>query len=175
MIWDNLPPKNQVDVLENDPDYQYLPWHVRWLWKRSVSYVYATSYPDKTRYAEHMMEISKKMLLALYRSECPLLIGTDANFVGVYPGYSVLREMELFSEVGIPTIDILKSATLTAAKALNKEHDIGTLTRGKIANMILLEANPLEDIKNIYRMSGVFIRGTWMSKEDIEKMLDAMY
>lgn len=175
VIWDNLPAEHDIEQLERDPDYQYVSWHIRWLWKKSLAHVYDTTYQDKSRYARHMLDISKKMLLALYYAGCPLVIGTDANFIGVYPGRSALREMELFSEAGIPPIDILKSATTIPAAALRRDHQIGTLTPGKLANMVLLDANPLVDITNIYRISGVFLRGQWMSRENIEKMLAELY
>ncbi len=122
-----------------------------------------------------MMTISKEILLALYTTDCPLLIGTDANFVGVFPGYATLREMELFKETGISNINILRAATVTPASALNKEQEIGTITIGKKANMVLLDANPLTDIRNVFHTSGVLIQGQWLSKEDIEKMLEAIH
>jgi imidazolonepropionase-like amidohydrolase len=119
-----------------------------------------------------MIEISKTMLLALYTAGSPLVIGTDANFVGVYPGISALREMELMGEAGISNMDVLKAATLAAAKALGAEGEIGTIRIGKRANMVILHGNPLEDIDNVYCTFGVFIRGRWMNREEIERMLE---
>jgi imidazolonepropionase-like amidohydrolase len=119
-----------------------------------------------------MMEISKTMLLALHTAGSPLVLGTDANFVGVFPGISALREMEPMGEAGITNFDILKAATSTAAKALGAEGEIGTIGVGKRANMVLLDGNPLEDIDNVYRTSGVFISGRWMTVEEIERMLE---
>ncbi len=102
-------------------------------------------------------------------------MGTDANFVGVYPGISALREMELMGEAGMSNMDILRAATSTAAKALGTEGEIGTIVEGKRANMVLLEGDPLQEIDNVYRTYGVFIRGRWMTREEIEDMLEDIY
>ncbi len=175
VIWDNLPPEDQIEQLENDPEYQYVSWRIRWLWRKSLSYVYDITYPDRSGYAAHMMEISKTMLMALYNAGSPLILGTDANFVGVYPGISALREMELMGEAGMSNMDILRAATSTAAKALGTEGEIGTIVEGKRANMVLLEGDPLQEIDNVYRTYGVFIRGRWMTREEIEDMLEDIY
>lgn len=174
MIWDHLPPEGHIEDLKRDPEYRYVSWHVRWLWKTSLPYVYDITYPDTMGYSEHIMDISKRMLRALYRAGCPLLIGTDTNFIGVYPGYAALREMQLFSEAGIPNMEILQDATLVPARALGKEQDIGTIAEGKLANLVLLDANPLEDIANIFGTTGVFTRGHWLPKEEIQRMLEIM-
>lgn len=174
VIWDHLPPEGHIEELKRDPEYRYVSWHVRWLWNTSLSYIYDTTYPDKAGYGMHMMDISKRMLMALYKAGCPLMIGTDTNFIGVYPGYATLREMQLFSETGIPNMEILKAATVIPAQALRKEQEIGTILPGKVANLVLLDANPLEDIANVFSTTGVFIRGHWLPSEAIRRMLEAV-
>jgi imidazolonepropionase-like amidohydrolase len=93
------------------------------------------------------------------------------NFIGVFPGKSALREMELLVEAGIPPIDVLRAATVEAARCLRKDDIFGTIAPGKRADLLLLDRNPLEDIRNIYATAGVMVRGRWFDKKQIDQWL----
>jgi imidazolonepropionase-like amidohydrolase len=82
-------------------------------------------------------------------------LGTDTNNPRVYPGYSVHRELETLVELGLTPHEALVAATRTPAEMLGREHDLGTIEVGKHADLIILEHNPLDDIRNtrsIYRV-----------------------
>lgn len=175
VVWDNIPPEKGFDVLLKDPDFKYLKWHVRWLWRTSLPYYHRNTYPDKLFYTKHMSQISQELTYKLFLSGCPLLIGTDANVIGTYVGYSTLREIELFNKCGIPNFDILKSATIVAATALGLDKEIGTIEKGKKANLVLLNENPLEDIKNINTMAYVCTGRFLFSKEYINGLVEQYY
>ena len=70
-------------------------------------------------------------------------------------------ELEYYDEAGIPPIDILRFATKEAAKTVGAQDHLGTLEAGKLADLILLDANPLEDIRNTQKIWRVF-KGGWM-------------
>jgi imidazolonepropionase-like amidohydrolase len=171
VIWDKLPPPNGVNFLKQYDEFRFLSWRVEWLWKRSLKTVYEVEYSPKTDYARRMMDISKQMVRALYEAGCKLLVGTDMNFIGVFPGKSALREMELLVEAGIPPIDVLRAATVEAARCLRKDDIFGTIAPGKRADLLLLDRNPLEDIRNIYATAGVMVRGRWFDKKQIDQWL----
>ena len=92
-----------------------------------------------------------------YRLGITLMPGTDSGIQGL----ALQWELEFFAEAGIPPIDILRFATKEAAKKVGAEDHLGTLEAGKLADLILLDANPLEDIKNTQKIWRVF-KGGWM-------------
>jgi len=175
VVWDNIPPEKEFDTLLKDPDFKYLKWHVKWLWKISLPYYYRNTYPDKLFYTKHMSQISQEFTYKLFLSGCPLLIGTDANVIGTYVGYSTLREIELFNKCGIPNFETLKSATIVAATALGLENEIGTIEKGKKANLILLNENPLENIKSIHSLAYVCMGRFLFSKDYIDGLVEQYF
>lgn len=175
VVWENIPPQNGFDSLKKDPDFKYLKWQIRWLWKTALPYYYKISYPDKSNYTNRMSQITQEFAYRLYLNECPLLIGTDANVIGTYIGYSTLREIELFNKCGIPNYETLKSATVLAAAALGKESEIGTIEKGKKANLILLNENPLENINNIRTLAYVYKNKFLFSKDYIDNLVEEYY
>jgi imidazolonepropionase-like amidohydrolase len=104
-------------------------------------------------------------------SGIPLMIGTDLLSPGVIPGYSVHEEMVLWQDAGISPAEILRSATIVPAKFMGVNNRLGTVDRGKTASFILLRSNPLVDIKNIDQIEGVFLRGRYFSRTDLDLLL----
>jgi len=121
-----------------------------------------------------MMDISKQMTKALHDKGCKLVVWTDMNFVGVFPGISALREIELLVEAGLSPLDALKAATSNAAECLNKQDTFGSIAPGMRADLLLLEHNPPEDIRNIYSTAGVMVRGLWIDRRQIDRMFSEL-
>jgi imidazolonepropionase-like amidohydrolase len=85
-------------------------------------------------------------------------LGTDSGFF-VLPGYSLHEEMQLFELGGMDQLDIIEMTTLNAAKMMHAQDSLGSIENGKIANMILLDKNPLESINNTLAINKVIKRG----------------
>jgi len=85
------------------------------------------------------------------------------------PGYAVIEEMRSMRAAGLPAAAILAAATRNAAACIDRANEIGTIEIGKRADLVLLDANPLEDIENVRRRSGVMLRGAWYSSKELEK------
>jgi imidazolonepropionase-like amidohydrolase len=81
-----------------------------------------------------------------------LLDGTDALMTGVFFGPSMHWELQFFSEADIPNIDVIRIATLGAAEAVGAAADVGSLEPGKLGDVVLLDGNPLEDIRNTMKI-----------------------
>lgn len=175
VIWQSLPPESGFDSLKNDPEFNTLGGHVKWLWKKSFPYYYRITYSDRKNYAGRMVEITRAFTTKLYQHGCSLLIGTDANVVGTYVGYSTWQEMELFSRCGMTNYEVLRSATVVAAEALRISDELGTIETGKRANLILLDKNPLEAIENIRTLSGISIRGFYFTRDEMSRMVEEYY
>ena len=99
---------------------------------------------------------------ALHDEGANLLVGSDAGIELTQPGISFHEEMEKFVQAGIPEQDVLKIATIKAAEFLGIENEVGTITPRKQANLVLLNANPLENIKNSTTIEGIVLNGEWL-------------
>jgi len=108
---------------------------------------------------------------ALHKSGIPLMIGTDVTMPGVIPGFAVHEEMAVWQEAGIPPADILRSATIVPARFLDRDQRLGTIAAGKIASLALVRGNPLEDIRHAEKIEGLFLKGRFFSRADLDQLL----
>jgi hypothetical protein len=113
-----------------------------------------------------------RMVKGMNEAGIPLMVGTDLMVPGVIPGYSVHEEMVIWQEAGILPADILRSATLVPARFVGLSDRLGSVAVGKTASMVLVRANPLEDIRNTQQIESVFQRGQHFSRADLDKLLD---
>ena len=104
-----------------------------------------------------------RILKALHDAGVPIVAGTDEGV----PGFSVYRELELYVAAGIPPSDALRYATSVPARALGLDGEVGTLQAGRRADLVVLDANPLDDIRNIRRVNLVMTRGTLYRSDDV--------
>jgi imidazolonepropionase-like amidohydrolase len=89
-------------------------------------------------------------------------VGTDTPNPFVLPGASVHEELRLFVEAGLTPYAALAAATREPARFLDRLHETGTIEPGKRANLVLLHASPVEDIRNTARIAGVIVRGRYL-------------
>ncbi len=95
----------------------------------------------------------------LYRSGVPFAAGTDTPIGFAIPGYSLHRELELLAQAGLAPLDVLAAATLEPARFFSLENELGAIAPGYRADLVLLEANPLTDIRNTRRIAQVIANG----------------
>ena len=105
----------------------------------------------------------------LRRAGVPLLAGTDAPEPFVPPGYSMHQELELLVESGLSPAEALRCATLHNASALGQADRLGTVERGKLADLVLLDANPLDSIAHTRAIAKVFRSGLVLDPGDLRK------
>lgn len=108
--------------------------------------------------APQVLEEMQQMLAvtgALHRAGIPIVAGTDVSV----PGYSLYRELELYVKAGLTPMEAIQSATLTPARVMKLDGELGTVEVNKRADMIVLDANPLENISNIRRVNTVVAHG----------------
>lgn len=103
----------------------------------------------------------------LHAAGVRMSVGTDANNPWVAPGISFHRELELLVRAGIPVADVLRMATLGGAQSLGMDDDIGTVASGKRADLVLLDANPLENISNTQRIALVVQGGREFRRSEV--------
>lgn len=89
----------------------------------------------------------------------------------VIAGYSVHEEMELWQKAGLPPAAILRSATIVPAEFVGLDNRLGTITERKTASLMLVRANPLEDIRNASQIESVFLRGRYFNRDALDRLL----
>ena len=102
------------------------------------------------------------------------MIGTDALNPMAVPGFSIHRELGEFVNAGIPIHDALRAATAGPAAFMGETEEWGTIAPGRRADLVLLSANPLEDIGNTRQIEGVMVRGHWLTAAAIQQRLDQL-
>jgi imidazolonepropionase-like amidohydrolase len=113
-----------------------------------------------------------KVTRALHDAGARLLLGTDTGNPYVLPGFSVHEELALLVQAGLTPYEALRAGTRDAAEFIGRLDEFGTVEPGKRADLLLLEANPLEDVANARRRSGVMVRGRWLPEEELRAMLE---
>src|SRR5580692_4087237 len=147
-----------------DPLEKYAPvaWRDRtWpMFTRDISKGWST---DPVADREKFFQEELKMVGEMNRAGVPILAGTDtAAGVRVYPGFSLHDELELLVRAGLTPMEALQAATLNAGKYLDLP-DTGTIEKGKRADLVLLDSNPLVDIKNTRTIQSVVLAGRYFS------------
>ena len=99
------------------------------------------------------------------------MAGTDSACQGGLPGFSLHEELRLMVESGFTPLEALQTATINPAKFMLREKDLGTIEKGKLADFILLDANPLSDISNTRKIDGVVVNGRYLSRKALDEML----
>lgn len=118
---------------------------------------------------------ARRDLREMHAAGVELLIGSDAAVLNIFPGYSLHDEMALFvRELGMTPAEVIERATRRSAKFLGISDQTGTVEEGKIADLVLLDADPLDDIRNMKRISAVILRGTLYDSGGIKRILAAV-
>ena len=112
----------------------------------------------------HFAKINAKKM---FDAGIKLAVGTDAGNPAVFHGPSVHREMELMVEAGIPPAEVIKAATANAAEILGKEEKLGTISEGKLADILVIEGNPLDEIQNTQKIFMVIKNGQVLDREEL--------
>ena len=111
-------------------------------------------------------------LRAMHGMGVKIVAGTDAAAPNVYPGFSLHEELELLvKEGGLTPMEAIQSATLEPARMMGLEKDLGTVAPGKVADLVLLDADPLQDIRNTKQIAAVMMGGRILNKEALVGML----
>jgi imidazolonepropionase-like amidohydrolase len=151
-----------------DPRNRYVPDSLRghWRWQMSLR-----QYEQEQDWAtENRRQMEE--LRAMGRAGAGLFAGTDVSAVLVYPGFSLHDELELLvSQGGLTPFEALQSATRNPPHFFDLQQQFGTVERGKIADLVLLDADPLEDIRNTKRINAVVVNGRLLDRSALDSLL----
>jgi imidazolonepropionase-like amidohydrolase len=167
-----------VDAIDitKDPDAKYVPalWRDQ-LWPRFTKSIIkemdTDPLPVREKFVTHELDIVRK----LNDAGVPLLAGTDTPAgIDVIPGFSLHLELIRLEQAGLTPLQALQTATINPARFLDKTADFGTVEKGKIADLVLLAANPLDGIHFTQSIAGVVLNGRYLSRQDLDAMLKSV-
>lgn len=159
-----------LDGIINLPALKYVHPLMQSKWLSSNNYNTGTT-TDRVAYVDKIADFNSRLVKAFKEAGVPMVAGTDSGVSGVVWGFSLHDELELLVQAGLTPQEALTSSTRLPATWLGIDDKIGTVETGKYADLILLEANPRENISNTRKISGVFVNGQWVDKVKIETML----
>lgn len=159
-----------VPEVRDHPDNALVPQRLRDFWP---IYVARTGCPQGGPLEDRRREFAKYQELTgkLYRAGVPLLVGTDAPEPQVTPGFSLHQELEMLVESGLTPAAALRAATLHNAQALQQEKHLGTISPGKLADLVLLTANPLDNIRHTRQIEFVMRSGLVVHPREVLKLV----
>ena len=160
-----------ADELSNRPEMQYMPAETVRQWAESKERLLAER-GFTPELAATAIDLRRRLILALHREGAGLLLGSDAPQVFNVPGFSLHRELEYLVAAGLTPQAALQSGTTAVAAFLGL--NTGSVAAGRDADLVLLDANPFDDITNTRRIHGVMLRGTWYPAAALAERLGAL-
>ena len=118
--------------------------------------------------------LRRRFIKSLYDAGVPFLLGSDAPQLWNVPGFSAHRELGSLVAAGLTPYQALRTGTVDVAKFLNEAGRSGVVRQGARADLLLLDANPLQDVANSLRINGVVVNGRWIGPVERERMLAAL-
>jgi imidazolonepropionase-like amidohydrolase len=170
-LWETLRGGHDAQELLTRDELRYVPRAMVQQWTNSVNNTRANV---QAANAQAEIAFRNRMLKALSDAGVRILMGTDAPQIFSVPGFSLFRELPVMVAAGLTPFQVLQSGTVNVARHFGVENDAGTVAVGKRADLILLDANPLENIANVERRAGVMVNGRWLSRAEIDRRLDEM-
>lgn len=156
------------DFLNTIPKEKINPF-VRLIGKRQLGEWVDTN-EGAYKWNKEKYECMESLTRILYEEDVELLLGTDTGPSLTVPGITLHDEIELLKNAGIPNLDILRSGTINAARALGKIDELGSIEKGKRANLIVLEANPIDDMSSLREPLMILNNGMVYDREAILKL-----
>lgn len=149
----------------HNPDLKYVHPNILGIWN-VASFVGDWTATDFERAQKQWNKLAMLTKL-MYDKGILLTVGTDFPNPWVIPGVSVHQEMELLEQAGIPVLDVLKMATHNAACTLGIDKNTGSIEKGKVADMLILNTNPLENIQNTRDILHIIQAGKIYNPKDL--------
>ena len=156
------------------PDMKYLPAAIRAGWEPGVNPYTRRFGPERAPafFARHAL--LQQLTKSFDSAGVKLLVGTDGLNVGTIPGFSVHDELQELVEAGLSPYRSLRAATANASAFLGSSPCIGQVRAGCAADLLLVDANPLNDVRNTRRIAGVMLRGRWLPRQELDRLLESL-
>jgi imidazolonepropionase-like amidohydrolase len=172
VVWETLRGPVTLESRKAMPGLQYLPRPMVEGWTKAVQNRLASPKYDAEA-ARIYIENRMRIMTALYKGGAGILLGSDAPQQFNTPGFSIYPEMKRMADAGMTTFDVIKSGTASVGEYYKEraKDAFGTVAVGQRADLILVDANPLQNLDHLEKRSGVMVRGRWLPQAEIDKQL----
>ena len=154
----------------HDPRLRYVPAPEREAWARRLDSGSVT-YTGDSASLRRGWEVTLQTVAVLAAAGVPFMVGTDLGQPFILPGQAVHEEMALLVEAGLTPLQVLQAATINPSRLLEATDSLGTVEPGKLADLVLLDANPLEDITNTQQIRAVVLNGRYLDRQALDELL----
>ncbi|HZS09858.1 MAG TPA: amidohydrolase family protein [Blastocatellia bacterium] len=154
-----------------DERVKFIPPSVREWWSPDKGFFFRYRTPEYIVFRKRLFQKELEITGAMRRAGVQFLAGSDLGGAYTFPGFSLHDELALLVQAGFTPLEALQAATINPAKFLGELDSSGTVEKGKIASLVLLDADPLSDIRNTRRISTVVVNGRYLPKESLQKLL----
>ena len=158
------------DEIRARPDFQFVPVQRREAWFAANKRLLASQASEERR--REYVRVRDLLVKEIHEAGGKIMAGSDTPELFLLYGWSLHREIRNLHAAGLSRYAALAAATRNPAEFLGALKEIGTVEQGKRADLLLLDANPLEDLGNTERRAGVFVRGRWHTGEELKRRLD---
>jgi len=154
---------------------KYLPRYIREYWDPKNNAHLKGRSPERLAAEKLLVKKYLEVIGAMQRAGVKLMTGSDfgANPL-LFPGWGIHDEMALLVRAGLTPMEAIQAATRNPATFLRLDKSVGTIEKNKLADMVLLSANPLEDINNTRKIAAVFFQGRMFDRPELNRMLAAL-
>ena len=157
------------DDLADRAEMKYMPASTVQQW-RQYKYELLSDANYSAAKAARAIELRRQLIRELHAAGAGLLLGSDSPQVFNVPGFALHRELAYLVAAGLTPFAALQTGTVNTARFLRRD-SFGVLQEGMAADLVLLDANPLQDISNSRRIHGVMVRGRWLARTDLDELL----
>jgi len=154
-----------------DPRLKYIPRDVRENWDKTQYQTFDSHTEADFALRRCLVKQSLAAVKAMKEAGVSIMAGTDAAAPNVFPGFSLHEDLFYFVEAGLTPMQALQAATIRPAEFLGRSAEQGTIEAGKRADLVLLDANPLDDIRNTQRIQVVVVNGQIIGRSDLDALL----
>jgi len=158
----------------DDPRLKYMPSSVKTQWDPTKDFRFRNRTDEDNQISRVGFRKQMEIIRLMRQAGVEFIAGTDVLNPYCFPGFSLHDELALLVEAGLTPLEALQAATINAARYQSKEKELGTVEKGKIADLVLLDSNPLEKITNTQKINAVVINGKVINKTEIERMLQSI-
>jgi imidazolonepropionase-like amidohydrolase len=148
-----------------------MPVSMRTQWDPTTDFRFKENTAEDFDLARLVYKKQVELVGMMHQAGVPFLAGSDVQNPYCFPGFSLHDELALLVNGGFTPMEALQAATRNPARFLGKEMELGTVEKGKIADLMLLEANPLEDIRNTTKVNSVVVNGRLLDRKTLDQLL----